>query len=365
MSAIKHVWMTLNRQCNLRCRWCYASSTGYHQADNMPVKLAEEIIDFLSELHPEYVSLIGGEPTCYPDLEHVIHRMRAYGMKTTLFTNGLVFCHQAYLDQLISAGLHGVNLSMKGWSTESYLQSTGVDGYGAMQKAIQNISNSPLESIVSFVISPENVDSYLVAVTDACAWGASYIYLSFEQNFSALDGKQSPRELSKIFYMIESFMKSYEQLQAITGGNFVLHQSFPLCVWDAKFIEKLRSNRQILTSCQLLERSGLVFDTNGSLLPCNSMYQVPIGKFGVDFTSKQEFEQFWNCDKIRKIYEEFAKLPSCICESCQESTQCGGGCIANWFDYPHEQWLSAYQEYQQHQDLNKLIDNMEIRSQSN
>ena len=348
MKSIEHVWVTLNRQCNLRCRWCYACSTGYYQADNTPVKLAEKIIDFLSELHPEYVALIGGEPTCYPDLEHAIHRIYAHGMKSILFTNGLAFCRQEYLDRLVSAGLYGVNLSMKGWSLESYLQNTGVDGYGTMQKAIQNIANSPLESIVSFVISPENVDSYLVAVTDACAWGASYIYLSFEQNFSILDGKQSPQELSQIFHMIDCFMESYEQLQGITRGNFALHQSFPLCIWDSKFIEKLRENQQIFTSCQLLERSGLVFDTNGALLPCNSMYQVPIGKFGVDFTSKQDFELFWNSSRICKIYEHFARLPSYICEPCQERTQCGGGCIANWFDYHHEQWIGAYQEYQQH-----------------
>ncbi len=149
-------------------------------------------------------------------------------------------------------------------------------------------------------------------------------------------------------------MESYDQLQAVTGGNFALHQSFPLCIWDAKFIEKIRSNQQILTSCQLLERSGLVFDTSGSILPCNSMYQLPIGKFGVDFTSKQDFEQYWNCNKFRKIYEQFARLPSCICQPCWERSRCGGGCIANWFDDNHEQWINAYQEYQQHQETNRI-----------
>lgn len=312
----------------------------------MPVELAENIIDFLSEFHLEYVSLIGGEPTYYHDLPRIIRHICNYGMKTTLLTNGLALCNLTYLNQLISAGLYGVNLSMKGWSVESYLQNTGVNAYGAVKAAIQNIVKSPLESMVSFVISPENVDSYLIAIADACAWGANYIYLSFEHDFSALDEISSPLKLSKIFRMIDCFMESYEQLQSVTGGNFALHQSLPLCIWDAKFIEILRRNNQIFTSCQVLERSGLVFDTDGALLPCNSMHQIPIGKFGVDFTTKQNFEEFWNSARICKVYDRFITLPSSECDFCSEKSRCGGGCIANWFDYSHEQWMTSYQKYQ-------------------
>ena len=347
VERIRHAWLTLNRQCNLRCHWCYAHSTEYRKTDDMPRKLAEQIINFLSKLQLEYVFLIGGEPTYYPFLEGVIRQIHTCGMKAFLLTNGLALSQRRYLDRLIEAGLAGVNLSMKGWSPESYAQNTGVNAYETMRRALRNIAESPIESLASFVISAENVDFYLNAVSEARAQGVKHIYLSFEHDFSALDGKGTSQDLSKIFYMIQRFAESYDTLQRITNGNFILHQSYPLCIWEKSLIQKLTDNHQIQTSCQLLERTGLVFDTDGSLIPCNSMYQVSIGKFGVDFSSKQSFETFWCSNRICTIYERFAALPSNTCCGCIEQARCGGGCIANWFTHDLEYWKNAAATYLQ------------------
>lgn len=341
-TTIKHAWITLNRQCNLRCYWCYARNKDYCKADDMPKEMVEELVDFLSDLQLEYVALIGGEPTCYPYLEDIVHKIASHGMKAFLLTNGLAFADREYLERLISRGLVGINLSMKGWSAESYEQNTGVRAYDTMRQAMENIAQSSLESIVSFVISFKNVDFYLDAVASACRQGIKQIYLSFEHDFSVLDGKDAPYDLSNICYMVKRFTESYDRLQEITQGHFVLHQSLPLCIWEHVFIEKLRERGQIQTSCQLLERSGLVFDTDGSLVPCNSMYQIPIGKFGVDFASKADFETFWNSSKIRELYNRFAILPGVMCNNCGDQVRCGGGCIANWFQHDLEEWIAAF-----------------------
>jgi len=266
-------------------------------------------------------------------------------MKPTLITNGLLLSNKEYLDVLMSAGLYGVNLSMKGWSPKSYFENTGIDAYEKTCAAIKNISESQLESMISFVISYENVDFYLDAIIDACENGARYFYLSFEHDFSILDGNYFPSDFDKIFYMIDRFMESYHKLQHITNGNFLLHQSYPLCIWDKEFIKTLFMNRQISTTCQLLERSGLIFDTDGSLIPCNSMYQTPIAKYGVDFICKHDFELFWNSDKISEIYRRFSCLPSNDCDTCMDKSYCGGGCIANWFYYNQNQMMNAYWAY--------------------
>lgn len=342
-TTIKQAWVTLNRQCNLRCHWCYAFSKDYRKADDMPKDFAEKIVDFLSDFQLDYVNLIGGEPTCYPYLEDIVHSISSKGMKAFLLTNGLAFADREYIERLVSKGLAGINLSMKGWSAESYMQNTGVKAFDTMREAMQNVAQSHLESMASFVISFENVDFYLDAVAYACMQGIRQVFLSFEHDFSVLDGKEVRHDLSKIRYIVKRFTESYDRLQDITQGKFVLHQSFPMCVWDHAFIKKLRERGQIQTSCQLLERSGLVFDTDGSLIPCNSMYQIPIGRFGVDFASKTDFETFWKSDRICEIYNKFATLPSVTCNDCPDQMLCGGGCIANWFQHNLEQWIAAFE----------------------
>ena len=42
---IDTAWVTLNRACNLRCRWCYAAGTGYKAGDDMSFELFCEIIN--------------------------------------------------------------------------------------------------------------------------------------------------------------------------------------------------------------------------------------------------------------------------------------------------------------------------------
>ena len=28
-------WLTINRACNIRCKWCYAQGTGFNKKDNV------------------------------------------------------------------------------------------------------------------------------------------------------------------------------------------------------------------------------------------------------------------------------------------------------------------------------------------
>ena len=43
-------WLTLNRTCNLRCKWCYARDTEYKSSLTMSKDLAFELIDFFDSI---------------------------------------------------------------------------------------------------------------------------------------------------------------------------------------------------------------------------------------------------------------------------------------------------------------------------
>ena len=63
------------------------------------------------------------------------------------------------------------------------------------------------------------------------------------------------------------------------------------------------------------------------------MYDYRIGKFGQDFSDAKSFFEFWNSKKVTKFYSKLTALPDVECATCKDWTLCGGGCVANWFNY--------------------------------
>ncbi len=340
MNEINMVWLTLNRNCNLRCKWCYAKGEKFDFNLKMDFGLAQELIDFINDLGVKEVALIGGEPTCYSELKKLISYIKSKDIKVCLITNGLIFSDKSYLQELENLGVDSVNFSMKGWSKESYIVNTGVDAFDKTLEALKNISNSNINSMVSFVISYENIDYLLKVVEITSECGIKNFYFSFENDFSVLDGEIKKYDVNEISKIVKVFSENYEELNRLTRENFTLHQSLPLCVWNKDIIEKMRNKTQIQTSCILLQRSGLVFDTNGFLIPCNSIHQVKLGKFKKDFKDKKTFYSFWNSNQMNKIYNKFCSLPSKTCNKCKDESVCGGGCLSNWYNYEFNDLLN-------------------------
>lgn len=339
MNPLKYAWITVNRQCNLRCSWCYAKSTNFPASSDMPLSLAKDLIDFIDQLNIQNISLTGGEPTCHKQIAQMVHYIRQKNRNAILITNGVLLSDNPFFDSLVSQGLSSVNLSMKGTSEETYIENTGVRAYASVRKAIRHISKSGVRLLVSMVLSARNIDRYLEAIKDAAENGATEFHFSFEHDFSILDENPKPYDIQNIDKLIHGFQNSYQELSAVTNGRFTLHQSLPLCLWDDSFLETLKKNRQITTSCQLLERSGVVFDTDGSLIPCNLMHQVPIAKYGRDFSDKNSFLSFWNSPKISNIYHKLCAYPGKKCHSCKDNARCKGGCLSNWFHFSYDEFI--------------------------
>lgn len=341
MDKLKNAWITLNRQCNLRCKWCYAQGTEFQDSRDMSLALSTKIIDLITELDIKNIAFTGGEPTCHNDIAENIKYAASKGLNVCLITNGVALSEQHFLESLVEQGLSSVNLSLKGHSKEAYINNTGVDVYRTVLRAINNISHTSIQQVVSMVLNSHNIETYLCGIKEAVDNGAKEFHFSFEHDFSILDGNKRTHNVNDIYKLINSFTDSYDRLNAITKGHFTLHQSLPLCIWNEDFIDTLCASNQIITSCQLLERSGLVFDTDGALIPCNLMHQVPIAKYGQEFFNKDSFISFWDSRKTVEIYRQLCRHADQKCSLCKKRVYCGGGCLSNWFNFHFDELIGA------------------------
>lgn len=341
---IQGSWITLNRACNIACKWCYAKDT-----KNIEMKFDDviKLLDFLKEIGVKRVILLGGEPTLYFKLTDVIKAATERGIRTALITNGIKLADKTYCHELAEAGLNSVNISLKGYDRESYYGTAQVDKYLDALNGISNASQFFEYDTVSFVLSSDNILSINNGIRDAVKAGAKNIGLSFCYNFDACHSDapitvnfENPYTLAYLF------KKSYEDICEASNGKFNLFQTLPLCVWEDSFIQKLKDNHQISTICQLLCKNGLIFDTDMTLIPCNAMYNLKLGKFGKDFNDYTSFSEFWSQADVLKLYDRLRAYPDKKCVQCDQWKQCGGGCVSNWFNYSFEDMTKLREQFE-------------------
>lgn len=325
---INGCWLTINRACNIKCEWCYAQNAGY---SSMPFKLLLQILDFLKELNVHSIMLIGGEPTVSDDLPQIIRECKKREFYTTLITNGLKLSNISYFNELVDAGIDNVSLSQKAYDKESYYRVTGVDAYDKVLEAINNLKNSSVKFSVSHVLTMNDIRFIPRVLEDEKKAGAKGYAFSFCYDFDSC--QLSQKKPDNPYRMWDEFKNVYPDIDRITDGAISLQLSLPVCVTDKETLSQMIEKNQIRSVCQLLKRDGLIFDTDGFLIPCNAMYKYRLGRIGEDFCDKDSFLTFLESDKIVGFYNKVLALPDKTCKTCEELVNCGGGCIANWFNY--------------------------------
>ena len=120
-----------------------------------------------------------------------------------------------------------------------------------------------------------------------------------------------------------------------------LHQTLPICFINKDVFTKMVDRKQITTSCQLIKRNSVIFDTDGGVLLCNHLNYC-MGKYLKDFVDAHSFFEFWNSRKIVDVYKKITTMPSHKCLNCKDKHICGGGCCIQWFASDFESYNKYY-----------------------
>lgn len=329
-------WLTVNRACNLRCSWCYAKDTNYSTKDNMDIDLAKKIINICDELDIKHITVIGGEPTIYPHLFEVIQYIKDKNINCGIVTNGLAFEKEEFVDKLLNLGIKNFSISLKGENKETFKEITGFDKWDSVINGIKLLIRKKCSVSISMVLTEDNIDTFISGVKECYELGVSHFRFSFCYEFNANNETTNFSNPTKPKKLIKKFMENYPELHKACNGHFNLFQSYPLCLWDDSFIKLLIKRNQVSSICQLLNTSGLLFDSNGYLIPCNAMYDIKLGKLGVDFNDSNDLLNYLKTKDIKNVYKVLTGVPSQKCIECPKLQYCGGGCVCQWTNYKFE-----------------------------
>lgn len=106
------VW-NITRACNLRCVYCYSSSTRQADTEELSTTEAREVLRDLAGFEVPAVLFSGGEPLVRPDLFELLGYAKDLGLKTVLSTNGTLISAQT-AKVLAKSGVCYVGVSIDG-----------------------------------------------------------------------------------------------------------------------------------------------------------------------------------------------------------------------------------------------------------
>ncbi len=316
-------WLTTNRTCNMCCGWCYGKQQLPNRQANMTLDVLDRILGVLSgEAITKFV-LIGGEPTVHKDLPAIIQRL--YPIKVGMVTNAVKLADKRYLASLQECGLGSVLVSLKGATQEQYLENTGVACLDKVGQAIANLKAMGMPHNISITFSRPIMQSLSKVLdwmksVDAGSISINYCRPYIVDGHVSVDGVPSPRE------MADETMASYGLIKE-SGVRCTFSFLLPLCLLPRDFIEALAARNELSTICQFQKRAGIIFEPDGSIIPCHHLFDYKLGKLGNDFSTAAEFKAFMNKERIREFYRRAGGLPDQACQSCDLRSKCGGGCL--------------------------------------
>lgn len=339
--SIVSTWLTLNRACNLSCKWCYAQKT--IKRDNMKLDTAKRLIDISIGMGTKNFKLIGGEPTIYPYFFEIIKYLINYNVNIIIVTNGIKLADKEFCYALKKNNyphLH-LGISIKGSCDEEYLRDCGINGYSLLLSGIRNCDKIGLDYSLSYTLTYDNIatlESFASNIRTSDI--KKPIFMSYCNNVISDNNNTNNELMLKMDY---AFSKKYEKVNAILENKLKLHQIFPLCMCEPDTYAKMIERGQITTTCHVNNRKGLIFDIDGSILLCNHLAGYGIGHLDIDFSDLISFKKYWNSKYVLELYNKFTTIPSVDCLNCEYISRCGGGCFLQWFS----QHFDEYKKYQQ------------------
>jgi len=327
----KVAWLTVNRTCNLRCQWCYGTSSGFSSESDMNFELAEKIVLLLKDTGVKSIVVIGGEPTLWKDLFKFNDLCNGLSIKTNLVTNAYRFCSEQFWLEYLKHPNTRIEPSLKAFDEQSSWLITKNKDFEGIRDGIQRVTGK-FKIQVSLVYSTLVENRLLEMVSTAVGLGAFSVRVGVCTPMS-VNGKFVAPFTVSYDKMVSEISSNYQRLVDITGGKISFTLNTPLCIWPKDFIQDVIAQNRIGNGCQFQHRSGVVFDTDGKVLLCNSMFECPVGQYGVDFSDSQSFLALLNGEKVDGIYRHINSYPSKKCIGCDLYARCHGGCPIMWTVY--------------------------------
>lgn len=337
MQKINTAWLTTNYTCNCKCDWCYAQKMlAKHR--NMDYQYAKQIVDYLKSNGIKTITLIGGEPTIYPNITELIYYIKSKGINVRLATNGKRLSDKTFAQELVNAGIDGINISIKGTTEDEYYCSTHRTGLKNMIEGYHNLTDLGFNPSISYVVTTNDINRFNRFIDMILKEKMDNIVIQFQKPSLDIVGTSETMMNIKDMGIFTSYIFS---LLEESKCNYTIEVSFPLCLIENNDLQKMLKKKRISTCCQVQKGGGIVFDVTGEIIPCNHFLGYPFEDKPLDLQNRKALEEFFNSKAFYQLRNTVNRYPTSKCVNCNLWSMCGGGCFTRWFYINPDDYIKA------------------------
>jgi uncharacterized protein len=314
------LWVTTD--CNLRCRYCYAS--GGDKAEYMDWQVAKQALDImLSHSDGFKIQFAGGEPLLNIDLiEQVVGYTQGMGIRYQLQTNATLITDKVAKN--LKRLAVDVGVSLDGLPAINDPLRPFADGYGSTAATIAGLKNLRAADIrlgLTCVLSADNVAG-LSGLVELASYLGNIDGISLDLlRLVGRARKSSAKQADPILAArsVSAALRRADEL-ALMGGSRVRFRE----VKRMRYLLSHGIRRQ--HRCYFDAGQSLMVKPNGDAYPCASLANFPEFYLGNILEEGFTDELGDNLQRCRQLITS----PD-YCLTCPDHSLCGGPCLAQTY----------------------------------
>ncbi len=334
------VW-DFTKQCNLKCKHCYANATPFPAPDELTLDKKFEVLRQLDEAGVAAISFSGGEPLVNRDFWPVAKRATEYGMYTSIATNGTLI-NEDIATRLKEIGIRYVEVSLDSPYPEKHDEFRGIKG--AWERSVRGIKyakNVGLEIGIATTITKMNYEDMPEMIKLARELNAdrfiAFNFIPTGRGKEIIEMDLSPDERMELLeYFYREWMKGKMQIFSTAPMYAVVslrHIDEKGKISPTHFAELAIPDEYMSAGFALAEflggcGAGRIYcsiEHNGDIQPCVFL-PIKVGN-----VIKDGFLNVWHNSPILKQLRD-RDSPEYACHTCAYKYVCGG-CRARAYAY--------------------------------
>ena len=335
------VW-DFTKQCNLRCKHCYANTSSSPADDELNLEERKQIVDQLDETGVAAISFSGGEPLVNKDLWEVAKYASGKGFYLSVATNGTLITKEN-AKRLRESGIRYVEVSLDG-PKDVHDEFRGIDGaFDRSVAGIKNARDAGLSTGIAMTVTRYNLETVPEMIKFARNLKVDrFIVFNFIPTGRGKDivkddlTPEEREELMKYLYdewqkddlQIFSTCPAYARVSIVEKEKRNKGTISPTHFTEIEFPEEFSGVAKALTEFIGGCGAGRVYcsvEHNGDIQPC-VFIPVKVGN-----VLRDGFSNVWKNNEIMNSLRD-RDAADYACRSCEFRYVCGG-CRARAYAY--------------------------------
>lgn len=155
-SPLRMLYFACTDGCNLRCPYCYVSSTKKLNGE-LETAEAKALIDDARDLGAQVVAFTGGEPLLRRDLFELAAYASGLGLRCNIITNATLISGPRKAHQVAEA-FDVVTISLDGGIAERHDETRGQGTFERTRRALGLLNAQGIKPLINHVVTNENIE---------------------------------------------------------------------------------------------------------------------------------------------------------------------------------------------------------------